>query len=129
MTGVPEEAWTGEADGATLEAELLDRLERQVAELTELRQRVKTLEAAVESERKTRSDLSKRLAAERERAKGLEDDLEAFKTDEEAAAKLLEELSRERQNAFALGAQLEQAWSQLDDSRSHGPKGRFRRKR
>ncbi len=129
MTGVPDEFRTGEVHGATLEAELLDRLERQVAELTELRQRVKTLEAAVESERNTRSDLSKRLAAERERAKGLEDDLEAFKTDEEAAAKLLEELRNERQNAFALGAQLEQAWSQLDDSRAQGPKGRFRRRR
>ena len=118
-----------EAREASLEAELLDRLERQVAELTELRARVTSLEGALAAERKTRSEMSQRLTAERDRVRKLQADLQALGADEEEVAALREELARERQSAVALGSQLEQAWTQLSDMRAEqaGGRGPFRR--
>jgi hypothetical protein len=120
---------TREEREGLLEAELLDRLERQVAELTELRARLKALEAAVEAERKTRSEMAGRLTAERERAKKLQDELQALSAGAEDVVGLREELARERQSAVALGSQLEQAWTQLNDLRAAQGHGRaWRRK-
>lgn len=118
-----------EAREASLEAELLDRLERQVAELTELKAKVQSLEGALAAERKTRSEMSQRLTAERDRVRQLQADLQALGADEEDVATLREELARERQSAVALGSQLEQAWTQLNDMRAEqaGGRGPFRR--
>jgi predicted RNase H-like nuclease (RuvC/YqgF family) len=116
---------------AALEAELLDRLERQVAELTELKARVKSLEAALAAERKTRSEMAQRLTAERDRVRELQSELQTLGADEEEVARLREELATERQSAIALGSQLEQAWTQLNDMKIELGQGRgpFRRKR
>jgi chromosome segregation ATPase len=123
----PESTRPG-APEASLESALLDRLERQVAELTELKTRVKSLEGALEAERKTRSEMSDRLTAERERVRKLEEDLQA--QGEEEVAELREKLAHERQTAVALGSQLEQAWTQLNDLKPapRPQKGPFRRK-
>jgi chromosome segregation ATPase len=115
---------------AALEAELLDRLERQVAELTELRARVKTLEAALAAERKTRAEMSERLGTERDRVRKLQGDLQSLSAEEEEVVRLRGELANERQSAVALGSQLEQAWTQLNAlkaAQGHG-RGAFRRK-
>jgi predicted nucleic acid-binding Zn-ribbon protein len=125
----PESTRAGSPE-ASLEASLLDRLERQVAELTELKARLKTLEAALAAERKTRSEMSQRLTAERERVTKLQADLKALGADEQEVVALRENLARERQSAVALGSQLEQAWTQLNDlkaAQEHG-RGPFRRK-
>jgi hypothetical protein len=116
---------------AALETELLDRLERQVAELTELKARVKSLEAALAAERKTRSEMAQRLTAERDRVRELQSELQTLGADEEEVARLREELATERQSAIALGSQLEQAWTQLNDMKIELGQGRgpFRRKR
>jgi predicted nucleic acid-binding Zn-ribbon protein len=116
---------------AALEIELLDRLERQVAELTELKARVTSLEGALAAERKTRSEMGERLAAERDRVRRLQADLQSLGGDEEEVARLREELATERQNAVALGSQLEQAWTKLNDMKIELGQGRgpFRRKR
>jgi predicted RNase H-like nuclease (RuvC/YqgF family) len=116
---------------AALEIELLDRLERQVAELTELKARVTSLEGALAAERKTRSEMAQRLTAERDRARQLQADLHSLDGDEEEVARLREELATERQNAVALGSQLEQAWTKLNDMKIELGQGRgpFRRKR
>ena len=116
---------------ASLESALLDRLERQVAELTELKTRVKSLEAALAAERQTRSEMSQRLTAERERVRKLEGDLPAHGGGEDEVAALRQKLAQERQTAVALGSQLEQAWTQLNDLKSAQKQGRgpFRRKR
>ena len=127
----PDRTHAGMRDDAPLHAELLDRLESQVAELTELRSRVKTLEAALAAERKTRGEMSQRLTAERDRVRKLQGDVQSLGTDEEDVVALREQLARERQSAVALGSQLEQAWTQLNDLRAaqaHG-RGPFRRKR
>ena len=118
-----------DAREASLETELLDRLERQVAELTELKARVTSLEGALAAERKTRSEMSQRLTAERDRVRKLQADLQALGADEEEVAALREELARERQSSVALGSQLEQAWTQLNDMRAEqaGGRGPFRR--
>jgi predicted nucleic acid-binding Zn-ribbon protein len=115
---------------ASLESALLDRLERQVAELTELKTRVKSLEAALEAERQTRSEMSQRLTAERERVRKLEKDLQARGRGGDEVAALREKLAEERQTAVALGSQLEQAWTQLNDLKATQRQGRgpFRRK-
>ena len=119
-----------DAREASLEAELLDRLERQVAELTELKAKLKSLEGALAAERKTRAEMSQRLTAERDRVRKLQADLQSLGADEEEVVALREELARERQSAVALGSQLEQAWTQLGDMRAEQPHGRgpFRRK-
>ena len=119
-----------DARGASLEAELLDRLERQVAELTELKARLTSLEGALAAERKTRAEMSQRLTAERDRVRKLQADLQSLGADEEEVAALREELARERQSAVALGSQLEQAWTQLGDMRAEQThsRGPFRRK-
>ena len=124
----PERTHPGAGDGP-LEVELLDRLERQVAELTELRARVKALEGALAAERKTRSEMSQRLQAERDRLRKLQE-LQSLGADEEQVMALREELARERQSAVALGSQLEQAWTQLNDMRAAlaSRRGPFRRK-
>jgi predicted RNase H-like nuclease (RuvC/YqgF family) len=116
---------------AALETELLDRLERQVAELTELKARVKSLEGALAAERKTRGEMAQRLTAERDRVRQLQSDMQSLGTDEEEVARLREELATERQSAIALGSQLEQAWTQLNDMKLEMGQGRgpFRRKR
>jgi predicted RNase H-like nuclease (RuvC/YqgF family) len=116
---------------AALETELLDRLERQVAELTELKARVKSLEGALAAERKTRSEMAQRLTAERDRVRQLQADMQSLGGDEEEVARLREELANERQSAVALGSQLEQAWTQLNDMKIELGQGRgpFRRKR
>jgi predicted nucleic acid-binding Zn-ribbon protein len=126
----PGRTHEGAREGA-LETELLDRLERQVAELTELRSRVQNLESALAAERKTRSELAQRLSAERDRVRSLQADLQSLGADEEEVAQLREELARERQSAVALGSQLEQAWTQLNDMKIELGQGRgpFRRKR
>jgi predicted nucleic acid-binding Zn-ribbon protein len=125
----PESTRPG-APEASLESALLDRLERQVAELTELKTRVKSLEGALEAERKTRSEMSDRLTAERERVRKLEEELQSLGTDEHEVATLRDHLARERQSAVALGSQLEQAWTQLNDLKAgqRETKGPFRRK-
>ena len=125
----PERTRTGTGDGP-LEVELLDRLERQVAELTELKARVKTLEGALAAERKTRSEMSQRLQAERDRVRKLQGDMQSLGAEEEEVVKLREQLARERQSAVALGSQLEQAWTQLNDMRAVQGQGRgpFKRK-
>jgi chromosome segregation ATPase len=115
---------------AVLETELLDRLERQVSELTELRARVKTLQSALEAERKARSEMAARLASERDRVRKLQHELESLSAEEDDVRVLREELARERQSAVSLGAQLEQAWTQLNELKAaqrHG-RGPFRRK-
>lgn len=119
-----------DAREASLEAELLDRLERQVAELTELKARLKSLEGALAAERKTRAEMSQRLTAERDRVRKLQADLQSLGADEEEVVALREELARERQSAVALGSQLEQAWTQLGDMRAEQTQSRgpFRRK-
>jgi predicted nucleic acid-binding Zn-ribbon protein len=127
----PEQARTRANGGdSPLEVELLDRLERQVAELTELRARVQTLEGALAAERKTRSEMSQRLQSERERVRKLQADLQALGADEEEVVALREQLAKERQSAVALGSQLEQAWTQLNDMRAaqHSGRGPFKRK-
>jgi predicted nucleic acid-binding Zn-ribbon protein len=121
----------GSDGGASLEANLLDRLERQVAELTELKGRLRSLESALAAERKARSEMASRLTAERERVKKLEGELGSLGTDEKEVTRLREELARERQSALGLGTQLEQAWTQLNSlkaAQGHG-RGPFRRKR
>ena len=126
---IPEGTRAGISE-ASLEAELLNRLERQVAELTELKARVKTLEGALEAERKTRSEMSQRLTTERERVRKLQAELQEPRAGKEDVAALREKLARERQSAVALGSQLEQAWTQLNDlkaAQGHG-RGVFRRK-
>jgi chromosome segregation ATPase len=126
---IPEGTRAGISE-ASLEAELLNRLERQVAELTELKARVRTLEGALAAERKTRSEMSDRLTTERERVRKLQEALQAPRTGNEDVAALREKLARERQSAVALGSQLEQAWTQLNDlkaAQGHG-RGVFRRK-
>ena len=65
----------GSDGGTSLESDLLDRLERQVAELTELKGRVRSLESALEAERKARSQMALRLSAERERVRKLQGEL------------------------------------------------------
>jgi chromosome segregation ATPase len=125
----PEGTRAGTSE-ASLEAELLNRLERQVAELTELKARVRTLEGALAAERKTRSAMSDRLTTERERVRKLQEELQEPRTGNEDVAALREKLARERQSAVALGSQLEQAWTQLNDlkaAQGHG-RGVFRRK-
>ena len=119
-----------DAREASLEGELLDRLERQVAELTELKAKLKSLEGALAAERKTRAEMSQRLTAERDRVRKLQADLQSLGADEEEVVALREELARERQSAVALGSQLEQAWTQLGDMRAEQPhkSGPFRRK-
>ena len=120
------------SDGETsLESDLLDRLERQVAELTELKGRVRSLESALEAERKARSQMALRLSAERERVRKLQGELGSLGAGEKEVARLREELARERQSALGLGTQLEQAWTQLNDLRAKQAQGRgpFRRKR
>jgi predicted RNase H-like nuclease (RuvC/YqgF family) len=114
-----------------LETELLDRLERQVAELTELKARVNSLEGALAAERKTRSEMAQRLTAERDHVRQLQTDLQSLGADEEEVARLRQELATERQSAVALGSQLEQAWTQLNDMKIELGQGRgpFRRKR
>jgi predicted nucleic acid-binding Zn-ribbon protein len=113
-----------------LEVELLDRLERQVAELTELKARVTSLEGALAAERKTRSEMSQRLQGERDRVRKLQADLQALGADEEEVLALREQLAHERQSSVALGSQLEQAWTQLNDLRASvaGGRGPFKRK-
>jgi conjugal transfer/entry exclusion protein len=126
----PERTRRTDREGS-LEAELLDRLERQVAELTELKARVGSLESALEAERKTRAEMAERLTAERDRVKKLHGELSSLGADEKEVARLRDELARERQSALSLGAQLEQAWTQLNAlkaAQSHG-RGPFRRKR
>jgi predicted nucleic acid-binding Zn-ribbon protein len=121
----------GSDGGASLESNLLDRLERQVAELTELKGRLQSLQSALEAERKARAEMASRLSAERERAKKLEGQLGSLGTDEKEVARLREALARERQSALALGSQLEQAWTQLNTLKAAQGRGRrpFRRKR
>jgi chromosome segregation ATPase len=125
----PESTRAGSPD-ASLEAELLDRLERQVSELTELKARLKTVEGALAAERKTRSEMSQRLTAERERVRELREELESLSAEEQEVATLRDHLARERQSAVALGSQLEQAWTQLNDLKAaqRQGKGPFRRK-
>lgn len=125
----PERTHAGAGDGP-LEVELLDRLERQVAELTELRARVTSLEGALAAERKTRSEMSQRLQAERDHVRKLQSDLQSLGAEEEEVLALREELARERQSSVALGSQLEQAWTQLGDMRATQGQGRgpFKRK-
>ena len=124
----PESTRAGSPE-ASLEAELLDRLERQVTELTELKARLKSMEGALEAERKTRSEMSQRLAAERERVTKLQADLQALGAEEEEVIALRENLARERQSAVALGSQLEQAWTQLNELKAAQSQSRgFRRK-
>jgi chromosome segregation ATPase len=115
---------------ASLEAELLNRLERQVAELTELKARVKTLEGALEAGRKTRSEMSQRLTTERERVRKLQEEMQELGAEKEEVAALREKLAHERQSAVALGSQLEQAWTQLNELKAAQGSGRgaFRRK-
>ena len=121
----------GSDGGTSLESDLLDRLERQVAELTELKGRVRSLESALEAERKARSQMALRLSAERERVRKLQGELGSLGAGEKEVARLREELARERQSALGLGTQLEQAWTQLNDLRATQAQGRgpFRRKR
>jgi predicted nucleic acid-binding Zn-ribbon protein len=124
----PESTRPGSPE-ASLEAALLDRLERQVAELTELKTRLRNVEGALQAERKTRSEMSERLTAERERVRELEKELQALGADEREVATLRENLARERQSAVALGSQLEQAWTQLNELKSaQQSKGPFRRR-
>jgi len=108
-----------------VETDLLDRLERQVVELTELRAHVKNLERAVAAERKTRAEMAERLSAERDRVKQLAADIQSMNGDD--VDELRQELARERQSAVALGSLLEQAWTELNDARAGGARGRFRR--
>ena len=121
----------GSDGGTSLESDLLDRLERQVAELTELKGRVRSLESALEAERKARSQMALRLSAERERVRKLQGEVGSLGAGEKEVARLREELARERQSALGLGTQLEQAWTQLNDLRATQAQGRgpFRRKR
>ena len=126
---IPESMRAG-SPGASLEAALLDRLERQVSELSELKTRLSTVESALAAERKTRAEMAERLAAERARVRELEEVLRLHSADEQEVATLRDHLARERQSALALGSQLEQAWTQLNDLRSAQgqARGPFRRK-